>query len=133
MTFTAPRAAGPAAVRTGWAATVAVAVFLLLDSVTKLISVPAVVAACAELGFPAGTVPVIGAVLLGCLALHLVPRTALLGAVLLTGYLGGAVAAQLRIEAPLFSALLFPVYVGVAMWVGYYLRSSVLRELVAHS
>ena len=54
----------------------------------------------------------IGGVLLGCLALYLVPRTAVLGAVLLTGYLGGAVCAQLRIEAPLFSNTLFPIYVG---------------------
>ena len=82
------------------------------------------------MGFPAWTVPVIGATLLVCLGLYLVPRTAVLGAVLLTGYLGGAVCAQLRIEAPLFSTLLFPVYVGVLVWLGLYLRSAALRTLV---
>ena len=82
------------------------------------------------MGFPAWTVPVIGATLLVCLVLYLVPRTAVLGAVLLTGYLGGAVCAQLRIEAPLFSTLLFPVYIGVLVWLGLYLRSAALRALV---
>ena len=62
--------------------------------------------------------------------LHLIPRTAVLGAVLLTGYLGGAVCAQLRIGAPLWTNLLFPVYVGALIWLGLYLRSSALRTLV---
>ena len=75
--------------------------------------------------------PVIGTVLAVCLALYLVPRTAILGAVLLTGYLGGAVCAQLRIEAPLFSTMLFPVYFGTLVWVALYLRSPQLRRVVA--
>ena len=89
------------------------------------------VTATAQMGFSASTVPVIGSVLLICLALYLIPRTAVLGAVLLTGYLGGAVCAQLRIEAPLFSTTLFPVYVGIVVWVSLYLRSARMRELVA--
>ncbi|MGI8954304.1 MAG: DoxX family protein, partial [Nocardioidaceae bacterium] len=72
----------------------------------------------------------IGVVELVCLALYLIPRTSVLGAILLTGYLGGAVAAQVRIEAPVFSTLLFPVYTGVLLWVGLYLRDADLRELV---
>jgi hypothetical protein len=76
---------------------------------------------------------VIGSVLLVCLALYLIPRTAILGAVLLTGYLGGAVCAQLRIGAPLFSTMLFPVYFGIVVWVALYLRSAKLRQLVADS
>ena len=83
------------------------------------------------MGFAASAVPIIGGVLLVCLVLYLVPRTAILGAVLLTGYLGGAVCAQLRIEAPLFSTMLFPVYFGIVVWVALYLRSPQLRELVA--
>ena len=82
------------------------------------------------MGFTAATVPVIGGTLLVCLVLHLVPRTAVLGAVLLTGYLGGAVCAQLRIGAPLWTFLLVPVYTGVLVWLGLYLRSTALRTLV---
>ena len=107
-----------------------VTLFLLFDSVTKLLRVPGVVAATTQMGFPAATVPIIGGTLLGCLVLYLVPRTAVLGAVLLTGYLGGAVCAQLRIEAPVFGYLLAPVYTGVLVWLGLYLRSAALRALV---
>ncbi len=115
---------------TGLVLTVLLALFLLFDCVTKLLQLDPVVSATVQMGFPAWAVPVIGAVLAVCLALYLVPRTSLLGAVLLTGYLGGAVCAQLRIEAPLFSTLLFPVYTGIAVWVALYLRSAQLRQLV---
>lgn len=116
---------------TGVVLTVLLTLFLLFDAVTKIIQVKAVVEATGQMGFPVATVPVIGATLLVCLVLYLVPRTSLLGAVLLTGYLGGAVCAQLRIEAPLFSTLLFPVYTGIVAWVALYLRSAQLREIVA--
>jgi hypothetical protein len=126
----APTAPGRTARRVGYVITALVTLFLLADSVTKIIQLPPVVDATVQMGFPASAVPVIGTTLLVCLVLYLVPRTAVLGAVLLTGYLGGAVCAQLRIEAPLFSTLLFPVYVGVLVWVGLYLRSAALRALV---
>jgi hypothetical protein len=121
---------GRTARRVGYAITGLVTLFLLFDSVTKLLRLTMVVDATVQMGFPAWTVPVIGGTLLVCLVLYLVPRTAVLGAVLLTGYLGGAVCAQLRIEAPLFSTLLFPVYVGALVWLGLYLRSAALRALV---
>jgi DoxX-like family len=127
---TAPAPVGRTARRVGLALTGLVTLFLLFDAVTKLIRLPAVVEATAQMGFPVPAVPVIGGTLLGCLVLYLIPRTAVLGAVLLTGYLGGAVCAQLRIEAPLFSTLLFPVYTGVLVWLGLYLRSAALRALV---
>jgi DoxX-like family len=135
MTLTAPApapapTAGRAARRTGIAISALAVAFLLFDSVSKLMQVPAVVAATTQMGFGASAVPVIGAVLLVCVAIHLVPRTAVLGAVLLTGYLCGAVCAQLRIEAPLLTTMLFPVYMGAAVWLGLYLRSSALRALV---
>ena len=114
----------------GSAVTGLVTLFLLFDSVTKLLRLPPVVEATVQMGFRAAAVPVIGGILLVCLAVYLVPRTAVLGAVLLTGYLGGAVCAQLRIDAPLFSNLLFPVYTGVLVWLGLYLRSAALRTLV---
>lgn len=115
---------------TGWTITGLVTLFLLFDSVTKLLALPPVVEATTRMGFTADAVPIIGGTLLVCLVLHLVPRTAVLGAVLLTGYLGGAVCAQLRIDAPLWSNLLFPVYTGVLVWLGLYLRSAALRTLV---
>ena len=141
MALTAPRPATPGvtlvtapvgrtARRAGYAITGLVTLFLMFDAVTKLLRLPVVVEATVQMGFPASTVPVIGATLLVSLVLHLVPRTAVLGAVLLTGYLGGAVCAQLRVEAPLFSTLLFPVYTGVLVWLGLYLRSAAVRALV---
>ena len=119
-----------AARRTGVVVTVLVALLLLSDAVTKLMQLQAVVDATTQMGFPASTVPIIGGTLLACLVLYLVPRTAVLGAVLLTGYLGGAVCAQLRIEAPVFTNVLFPIYVGALVWIGLYLRSAALRALV---
>ncbi len=122
-----------AASRTGTALTVFLTLFFLFDALPKLFRLPAVVEATEAMGFAASAVPVIGGVLLVCVVLYLVPRTAILGAVLLTGYLGGAVCAQLRIEAPLFSTMLFPVYVGIVVWVALYLRSAALRQVVATS
>ena len=127
---TAARPLSRAASRTGTVLTVLIALFLVFDAVPKILQLPFVVEATRQMGFAPSAVPVIGAVLAVCLALYLVPRTAILGAVLLTGYLGGAVCAQLRIEAPLFSNVLFPVYTGVLVWLGLYLRSAALRALV---
>jgi len=126
----APAPVGRTARRVGLALTGLVTLFLLFDAVTKLIRLPAVVEATAQMGFPVSAVPVIGGTLLGCLVLYLIPRTAVLGAVLLTGYLGGAVCAQLRVGAPLWTYLLVPVYTGALIWLGLYLRSSALRTLV---
>ena len=130
---TTGRPVSRAASRTGTVLTVLLALFLVVDAVPKLLQMPMVVEATQQMGFDASAVPIIGAVLLVCLVLYLVPRTAILGAVLLTGYLGGAVCAQLRIEAPVFSTMLFPVYFGVVVWVALYLRSPQLRKLVAAS
>ena len=131
--LTPARPVSRAASRTGLVLTVLITLFLLFDAVTKLMGVPDVAKATEQMGFADSALPVIGAVLLVCLALYLIPRTAILGAVLLTGYLGGAVCAQLRIDAPLFSTMLFPVYFGIVVWVALYLRSAALRRLVADS
>lgn len=104
--------------------------FLLFDGVIKLIGHPAVAEASAQLGLPVELAPRLGLLLLGCLALHVVPRTALLGAVLLTGYLGGAVLTHLRVDDPLFSHTLFPIYVGAMVWAGLFLRDEGFRRLV---
>ncbi len=131
--LTPARPVSRAASRTGLVLTVLITLFLLFDAVTKVMGVPDVMKATEQMGFADSAVPVIGSVLLVCLALYLIPRTAILGAVLLTGYLGGAVCAQLRIDAPLFSTMLFPVYFGIVVWVALYLRSATLRQLVADS
>lgn len=124
------RSPSRAATITAVVITVLTALFLLFDSVTKLLRLPFVVDATVQMGFPDSSVRVIGGTLLVCLVLYLVPRTAILGAVLLTGYLGGAVCAQLRLDAPLFSNLLFPVYVGVLVWLPLYLRNDLVRRIV---
>jgi DoxX-like family len=131
--LTPARPVSRAVFRIGLVLTALLTLFFLFDAVTKLLRVPDVVKATAQMGFSAAALPVIGSILLVCLALYLVPRTSILGAVLLTGYLGGAVCAQLRIDAPLFSAMLFPVYFGILVWVALYLRSAQLRQLVASS
>jgi hypothetical protein len=118
------------AARAGWVLTAALALFLVFDFATKLLQVQAVVDATVQMGFPAATVPVIGATLLVCTVLWLVPRTTIIGAVALTGYLGGAVCSQLRIEADLVSTMLFPVYFGILVWAATLLRSPATRALV---
>jgi hypothetical protein len=108
-----------------------VVLFLIFDSVTKLITIKPVIEGMRQLGYPVPLAPVIGSILLICVVLYVIPRTAPLGAILLTGYLGGAVASQLRIEMPLFSYTLAPIYVAALAWAGLYLRDSRVRTLFA--
>jgi hypothetical protein len=120
-----------AGTRVGWVLTGLLTLFLVFDGVTHVLNVQQVKESMADLGFASGNAAVgIGVVELVLLALYIVPRTAPLGAVLLTGYLGGAVAVQLRVEAPLFSTVRFGVYVGILLWVAVYLRDARVRELV---
>ena len=104
--------------------------FLLFDSVIKLVTHASVVEAFPQLGYPLSTAVAIGVIELVCLMLYVVPRTAVLGAILLTGYLGGAIASHVRIGSPLFTHTLFPIYVGALIWGGLFVRESRLRELV---
>lgn len=110
--------------------TVLVGAALAADTVTHLLNIAPVQQASAELGLPGNLAVTIGVIEALCLALYLVPRTAVLGAVLLTGYLGGAVLANLRVDKPLFSTVLSAVYVGIALWAGLYLRDKRVRELL---
>ena len=107
-----------------------VVAFLLFDALPKIAGVRFVREATAELGIPVHLTPIIGIVLLACVASYVVPRTAILGAVLLTGYFGGAVTVNLINETPLFSHVLFPVYVGVAVWAALWLRDRRVRSIV---
>jgi hypothetical protein len=95
----------------------------------KLAKAAPVLEASARIGYPEATVRPIGITLLACVALYLIPRTAVLGAVLLTGFLGGAIATHVRLEDPLFSHTLFPVYVAALVWGGLYLRDDRARRL----
>ena len=103
--------------------------FLLFDSVIHLIVIQPVVDAFKQLGYPVDVAVPLGIIELVCLIIYVIPRTSILGAVLLTGYLGGAVATQVRVSAPLFSTELFPIYIGVLIWGGLYLRDERLRTL----
>ncbi len=106
------------------------ALFMLGASVTpKLLQLPVAEATMAELGWPPGYAFAIGILELTCVVLYLVPRTSIFGAVLTMGLLGGAMATQLRAQMPLYSNVLFSVYVGVFMWGGLWLRNPRLRGL----
>jgi DoxX-like family len=102
-----------------------------MDASMKLLALPVVLQAQAELGFEGeGMARGLGAILLACTLLYAAPQTAVLGAIMLTGYLGGAVAVKLRIGDPLFTHVLFGVYVGVLVWGGIYLRDARLRQIL---
>ncbi len=114
---------------TGRILTGLVVLFLIFDGAIKLVPLPIVTETMQQLGYPA-TVELarsLGVLLLVCTALYVWPRTALLGAVLLTGYLGGAIATHVRIGNPLFSHTLFGVYLGLLIWGGLYLRDPEIR------
>lgn len=105
------------------------ALFLLFDAISKLVKPAAVVEATVKLGYPESVVVPLGITLLICTVLYLIPKTAILGAILLTGYLGGAVATHVRISDSLFT-ILFPVIFGILLWGGLYLRDERLRMLI---
>jgi hypothetical protein len=104
-----------------------VALFLLFDCSIKILRLPAAVEGTVRVGYPPSTIVPIGLTLLICLALYLLPRTSILGAILLTGYLGGATASMVRMSDPWF---LFPVVIGMLVWTALYLRDGSLRALL---
>jgi hypothetical protein len=106
--------------------------FLIMDIVFKFIRPipPQVMQSITQLGFQPSLLTAIGLLLTICTVLYVIPATSVLGAVLLTGYLGGAVSVQVRVGNPLFGYVLFPVYVGVLMWAGLFLRESRLLALL---
>ena len=107
-----------------------VSLFLLFDAAMKFVQPKPVVDSFVQTGWPIAVSSALGAVLLISTILYLIPRTAILGAILLTGYLGGAVAANVRLLNPLFSHTLFPVYFGVLVWGSLWLRDPQLKEIV---
>jgi hypothetical protein len=105
-------------------------VLLLIDAVMKVMKASAAVQGTIEVGYPESSVVGIGVALLVSTILYAIPRTSILGAILVTGYLGGAVATNVRVSAPLFSNVLVPVYIGVLVWGGLYLRDDQLGRLI---
>ena len=105
------------------------ALFLLMDGIMKLFKPPVVVQATVELGYPESVIFGLGLTLLASTLLYLIPRTSVLGAILLTGYLGGAVATHVRVGGPAFNVV-FAVMVGALLWGGLWLRDRQLRELL---
>lgn len=130
MSITASTA--PATVWMGGILSGLVIAFLTLDATMKLIPVQPAIDAMRDLGFPETDALArgLGVLLLACTVLYAYPRTALLGALLLTGYLGGAIAVQLRVDSPWLSHVLFGAYVGAMAWAGLLARRADLRALL---
>jgi hypothetical protein len=121
------------ALRGGWTLSGLAIAFLTFDGVLKFFldkMPPEAMADSAKLAYPMDIMPYLGATLLICVLLYTLPRTAVLGAILLTGYLGGAVSAHVRIMNPWGSHILFPVYLGIFIWLGLYLRMPALRSFI---
>ncbi|MGH8627141.1 MAG: DoxX family protein [Gammaproteobacteria bacterium] len=126
---TQPASVSKAMLWAGWTMSALPALFLLVDGVMKLVKPAIVVQTTVQLGYPESVILPLGMVLLGCTVLYLNPRTSVLGAILLTGYLGGAVATHVRVSAGLFE-ILFPVIFGALLWGGLALRDGRLRALL---
>ena len=115
----------------GWVLSALIIAFLLVDATMKLMVLPVVVETGRTLGFEGGgSARVLGFVLLISTLLYITPWTNVLGAILLTAYLGGSVATHVRVGSPLFSHTLFGVYLGVMLWGGLYLRDVRVRQLI---
>ena len=126
---TPPQSTAAWKLRTGYALSCLVILFMLMDVAMKLLRLPIVLETTAQLGWPSDSAMPLGVVLLLCTALYAWPRTSVLGALLLTAYLGGAVATHARIGSPLLSHTLFGVYLGILAWGGLWLRDPGLRVI----
>jgi len=115
--------------RTGQALSGLVALFMLFDGAIHIMKIAPVVDAFAQLGYPLGVAVPLGVLELAYTAVYVIPRTSALGAILLTAYLGGATATQVRVDAGLFP-LLFPAILGVLVWAGLVLRDRRLQVLM---
>jgi hypothetical protein len=113
----------------GWAISILISLMLMLDGVMKIIQPTEVIEATTQLGYSENSILSIGIILIIITILYLFPRTSFLGAILLTGFLGGAVATHFRIDNPLFSHQLFPVYLGIFIWLGVALRHPTIRQI----
>ena len=113
----------------GWVLSGLLILFMVFDASIKLVPIQPVIDTMTELGYPVEHARLLGVLSLVCTLLYAIPRTSVLGAVLLTAYLGGAVSAHVRIGSPLFSHDLFGVYMGLIAWGGLWLRNPRLRAV----
>ena len=118
------------AVWAGRAMSGAATLFLLFDASVKVLQLPLAADASAQLGWAASAMPGLGILELACLVVYLIPRTTVLGAVLWTGYLGGAIATHVRVDGPLFGHKLFPIWVALLLWGGLWVRDEQLRAVL---
>ena len=107
-----------------------VILFMLMDSIFKFVVTEDVVKATTDLGFQAHHLPILGTLGLIATVLYILPRTEIFGALMLTAYWGGAIATHVRLENPLFTHILFPVYLGILAWGALWIKSERLRKLV---
>ena len=121
---------GNAGIWTGRVLSGIAVLFLAMDAAMHLLQPAAAVQGTVKVGYPASVLPVLGVIEVVALALYLIPRTSVLGAILWTGYLGGAVATHVRVGDPLFSHILAPVYVATVVWAGLALRNARLRAVL---
>lgn len=118
----------------GRALSILAVLFLLFDGIIKFFMdklPPEALEAGAALQWPIEKMPLVGTIVLICTLLYIVPRTSVLGAILLTGYLGGAIASHVRVGNPLFTHTLMPIYVAVVIWLGLYLRDIRARSIIS--
>ncbi|AMX95806.1 DoxX family protein [Mesorhizobium sp. M7A.F.Ca.US.014.04.1.1] len=125
----------PGALWTGRALSGVIVLFMIFDGAIKLPPLDIVIQTMVPLGWPAdpNVARMLGVIGLISTALYALPRTSVLGAILLTAYMGGAIATNVRVDNPLFSHILFGVYLGIILWGGLYLRDSRLRALIPFS
>lgn len=115
---------------TGRTITTLAVMFLLFDSVIKVLKLPIAMEGSTRLGYAESAIFGIGIIEIVCVVVYAIPRSSVLGAILLTGYLGGAIATHVRIGSPLFSHTFFPIYVAALVWGGLFLTDDRLRELI---
>jgi hypothetical protein len=115
---------------TGRVLTTLGAAFMLFDAIIHISQIPAVVASFTQMGYPLGIIVPLSIVELISIVLYIIPSTSVWGAILLTGYLGGAVDANVRAGNPFFSLIMFPVYIAIVLWAGLYLRNEKLRAVL---
>lgn len=123
-------AVGRTAYWTGWVLSGLLIAFLLFDAGLKLLQLDVVNETMTQLGWPVEYSRMLGIITLICVVLYAYPRTAVLGAILMTAYLGGAMATHVRVGSPLFSHVLFSVYLGLFLWGGLYLRDARVRAVM---
>lgn len=125
----------PGALWTGRALSGVIVLFMIFDGVIKLPPLDVVTQTMVPLGWPAdvNVARMLGVIGLISTALYALPRTSVLGAILLTAYMGGAIATNVRVDNPLFSHMLFGVYLGIILWGGLYLRNARVRALIPFS